>query len=740
MFSLPRQIRVFGSCLWAILVVSTLVIMTPSSGNTEGLPSRDTPAHLTAEQIEYDQNRDLVIASGKVEIMQGDRILLADTLIYNQSTESVSAKGNVMLLEPSGEVLFANSVELTNEMKDGIIKQLRLRMIDNSLMAANDGRKQGPITHMSKAVFSPCKLCEENPENPPLWQIKANQVIHDNEAHDIEYKDAFLEMFGVPVLYTPYFSHPDPWVERRSGLLTPSFGTSNLGFTSKIPYYFDINPQMDATLTPIYTADQGLVMAGEFREQLKNGKIKIEGSITRADRTSNEQVTEKDKIRGHIKANGRFDINRTWRWGFDAYRATDDTYLRLYEFDGEQVLKSRLFGEGFRGRNYASFDSYLFQDLRSDILSDATAQILPVLDYNFMGQPSRWGDYWTLNTNFMNLMRKEGIDSRRFSVEGGWHRNFSNIHGHIFNLTATLRGDIYDVNQPDGSNLDGITGRIFPQLSVHWRFPLKREMGTTHQLIEPIASVVLSPNGGNPNDIPNEDSLGFAFDDSDLFIPNRFVGLDRVEGGKRVDYGVLLGTYGSSGGSTTALIGQSYRLRDDSTFSAPSGLEDHLSDLVGYVSINPSHYLDLLYRFRLNRKSYAPTVSDLAFNAGPDIFRVNTNYLAINSGASGIDTESFEEREEISFGLSSHFHENWTITANATRNLQSDGGMVWMGSTLAYEDECFAILSSYSRSFTRDRDLEPTDTIFVQLAFKYLGGFQTQKSFQQVSPDATEPY
>ena len=576
MFSLPRQVRVFGSCLWAILVVSTLVIMTPSSGNTEGLTSRDTPARLTAEQIEYDQNRGLIIASGKVEIMQGDRILLADTLIYNQSTESVSAEGNVMLLEPSGEVLFANFVKLTNEMKDGIIKQLRIRMKDNSLMAANGGRRQGPITHMSKAVFSPCKICKENPERPPLWQIKANQVIHDNKAHNIEYKDAFLEMFGVPVFYTPYFSHPDPTVKRRSGFLSPSFGSSNnLGFTSKVPYYFVINPQMDATLIPIYTADQGPVLAGEFRERFKNGKFEIAGSITQADRTSNLGIIEKDKIRGHVKAEGHFNINRTWRWGIDAFRTTDDTYLRLYEFDSEQILKSRLYAEGFRGRNYASFDSYLFQDLRSDILSDATTQVLPILDYNFVGQPSRWGDYWTLDANLLNLVRKEGIDSRRFSVKGGWHRNFNNIHGHVFNLSATLRGDIYNVNQADGSNLDETTGRIFPQLSANWRFPLERRTGTTHQLIEPIASVVLAPNGGNPDDIPNEDSLAFEFDDSDLFIPNRFVGLDRVEGGKRVDYGIRLGTYGSKGGNTTAFIGQSYRLRDDSIFQERSGLEDH---------------------------------------------------------------------------------------------------------------------------------------------------------------------
>ncbi len=739
MYPFTSQLKDFRRFLFIGLVAFVLVMALVFPGHTITL-SRDIPVYLTAERIKHDQNRDLIIASGKVEIMQGERVLLADTLTYNQSTNIVSAKGHVTLLEPSGEVLFADYVKLTNEMRDGIIEQLRLRMTDDSRMAANGARKKGPITHMSKAVFSPCKICKENPERPPLWQIKANQVIHDNKAHNIEYKDAFLEMFGVPVFYTPYFSHPDPTVKRRSGFLAPSFGSSNnLGFTSKIPYYFVINPQMDATLIPIYTADQGAVLAGEFRERFKNGKFEIAGSITQADRTSNLGVIETDKIRGHVKAEGRFDINRTWRWGIDAFRTTDDTYLRLYEFDSEQILKSRLYAEGFRGRNYASFNNYLFQDLRSDVLSDATTQILPILDYNFVGQPSRWGDYWTLDANLLNLVRKEGIDSRRFSVKGGWHRNFNNIHGHVFNLSATLRGDIYNISQADGSNLDETTGRIFPQLSANWRFPLERRTGTTRQLIEPIASVVLAPNGGNPDDIPDEDSLAFEFDDSDLFIPNRFVGLDRVEGGKRVDYGIRLGTYGSRGGNTTAFIGQSYRLRDDSTFEERSGLEDHFSDYVGNVHIRPGSHFDVLYRFRLDKDNLSPALSDLSFGAGNPILRVYTNYIDIESGAGSGD---IEERKEVSFGAGSQFHENWKITTNATRDLTSGGGMVWMGGALTYADECFSIISKYYRTYTRDRDLEPTDTIFVQLMFKGLGdqfALQTQETFQESSSDTANP-
>ncbi len=152
MYPFTSQLKDFRRFLFIGLVAFVLVMALVFPGHTITL-SRDIPVYLTAEQIKHDQNRDLIIASGKVEIMQGERVLLADTLTYNQSTNIVSAKGHVTLLEPSGEVLFADYVKLTNEMRDGIIEQLRLRMTDDSRMAANGARKKGPITHYEQGRF-----------------------------------------------------------------------------------------------------------------------------------------------------------------------------------------------------------------------------------------------------------------------------------------------------------------------------------------------------------------------------------------------------------------------------------------------------------------------------------------------------------------------------------------------------------------------------------------------------------
>jgi len=178
-------------------------------------------------------------------------------------------------------------------------------------------------------------------------------------------------------------------------------------------------------------------------------------------------------------------------------------------------------------------------------------------------------------------------------------------------------------------------------------------------------------------------------------------------------------------------------LRDDSTFGERSGLKDHFSDFVGNVQIRPGSYFDALYRFRLNKEKFDPVMNDLSLGAGPPILRANINYLEIDSG---VTSDNIGARKEASFGVNSQFHKNWKINANATRNLASNGGMVWIGSGLTYEDECFSIISNYSRSFTRDRDIEPTDAVYIQLIFKNLGTVQTQKTFQKFSSDTVNPF
>ena len=270
----------------AVLLIAFLLSIAARDAAAQQAGNGKSPIVLQADELVHDKNSGIVIASGNVQAAQGARVLLADRITYNERTDRVTATGNVTLLEPSGEVIFADHMELEDQMKSGVIRNIRIILSDDSRFAANGAvRSGGNRTEMSKAVFSPCPLCAEHPGKSPLWQIKAAKVVHDQRRQQITYTDAFFELFGAPIAYTPYFSHPDPTVKRRSGFLTPSFGGSSLlGTTIQIPYFFNLAPNRDATFSPIFTSGEGVVLTGEYRQRIESGKFSLSGSVTRPEK------------------------------------------------------------------------------------------------------------------------------------------------------------------------------------------------------------------------------------------------------------------------------------------------------------------------------------------------------------------------------------------------------------------------------------------------------------------------
>jgi LPS-assembly protein len=685
---------------------------------------RTAPVLFRADSVQHDRDLGTVVATGNVEITQSERTLLADSVTYNQRTDRMSAAGNVSLLEPTGEVVFADFMELSGDLKDGVAEAIRIRMVDDALFAAASGtRTGGTRTEMHKAVYSPCALCEDKPDRAPVWQVKAYRVVHDQNTKNIEYQDAFLELFGVPVVYTPYLSHPDPTVERRSGFLMPAYGSSSeLGPFVRVPYYHSFSPTEDLTFSPTLTWNEGPVLAGEYRNRFNSGLFGGRGSITYASKDDNEKG-----LRGHLDANLRYDINDTWRAGFLPSIASDDTYLRRYGLSSLETLTSRVFAEGFRGRNYAAANAYYFQGLRAGDDPGATPIIFPLLDYNFVGQPGWAGSRLSVDANLMGLTRTDGTDSRRLSFKPGWELPFTTSNGQLLRVHASVQADGYLVDQvadptAPGVAQSGATGRVFPQAGADWRYPFVRSGETASQIVEPIVGFVVAPNGGNPDLIPNEDSLDFELDDTNIFKPSRFAGLDRVEGGQRVYYGVNAGVYERGGASATMFLGQSLRSREDATFPEGSGLRDELSDIVGRVRLAPARYLNLLYRFRLDKDGLEPRRNEVTTTIGPRALRLGATYTFIDHA----DDSEFPDREEVSVSLASQLTQRWLAAVGTRRDLAENGGTLNHSARIAYADDCFGIQADYVRTFTQDRDVRPSETILFRVILKTLGAIHTR--------------
>lgn len=686
-------------------------------------PDRTTPVLFRADRVQHDRELGVIVATGNVEINQGDRTLLADSVTYNQRADRVTASGNVSMLEPSGEVLFAEYVELSGDLKNGTMSAIRIRMIDDALIAAASGtRTDGVRTELRKVVYSPCQLCEEDPERAPMWQLKAYRVVHDQTAHDIEYEDAFLEFLGVPVAYTPYLSHPDPTVKRRSGILPPVYGSnSELGLLIRTPYYQVISPHEDVTIIPTFTGNEGMVFGGEYRNRFVGGLFEGEGSVTRASAPAGDA-----DVRGHLDAKLRYDIDDTWRTGLLPSFASDDTYLRRYGYNSPETLTSRAFVEGFRGRNFAAANAYYFQGLRADDTSGQSPIIHPLADYNFVGEPGWAGSRWSFDANILALTRTEGTDTRRISFKTGWELPYTSSIGEVYRVHAGLQTDGYWVseaavaNQP-GATQDGTTGRAFPQFGVDWRYPFVRSGESSSQFIEPVLGFVVAPNVGQDDLIPNEDSRDFELDDTNIFALSRFTGLDRVEGGQRAYYGLNVGHYGAGAQSASAFLGQSIRRRRDSTFGSGSGLDDTLSDIVGRVRISPASFLNLLYRFRVDKDGLEPRRNEVTGFIGPRALQLTTTYTFIDR-----NTESqFDAREQISTSLQARFSEGWSALASTVRDIEQDRTLNYRFRA-TYADDCIGFQAEFLRTFTEDRDVKPSDTVLFRVVLRTLGAVETR--------------
>jgi len=676
---------------------------------------QDEPATFAADEMTHDKELGVITARGHVEVNHGGRTLMADTISYDQTHDIIRASGNVTLHHVTGDVMFADMMEISGDLKNGVIEDFRAVMADRSRFAASSARLENDETlTMERGAYSPCQPCQDDPTRPLLWQVKAVRVIHDRVGKTVEYQDAWLELAGVPVFYTPYMSHPDPTVKRKSGFLPPSFGGSNtLGASLRTPYFYVIDDYSDVTVTPLFTTQENAGLGVNYRERFTKGEV---------DATTSVAYDGGQNLLGHIDAKTRFDIDRTWRWGADAQRATTDTYMRRYGYPSSNNLTSRGFVEGFRGRNYAAANVMLFQDLTASGNSDNTPLVMPLVDYNYQGEADRYGAYNTMDINLVSLSRSTGASDDRISVHSAWNLPYIAPKGDIYKLSASMGLDFFhskNLTAPAvrGGAYNGAALRATPELALDWRWPLARRSGTVNEVFEPIAQAIVSPYGGNSWKMANEDSQEIDLNDTNLFSANRFTGFDRVESGPRTNYGFKWGVYGDGGGSTSVLVGQSYRVHTDDTFAIGSGLENNFSDYVGRVQVSPGEYLKLLYRTRLDKDTLDFRRNEFGTLGKLGWFNYSLNHVFFDRQ----NGSEFSGRKEVSYSFGAKLTDVWSTQFSGLRDLSQNGGQRSMQLGVVYEDECLRFDTNMSRSFYLDRELKPNDTILFRLVFKTLG-------------------
>lgn len=688
----------------------------------------NSPVHFEAVELTHDDKNQTVTALGQVEFMQGEKILRADKIVYNLATDTVAASGNVSLMDETGDVHFAEYLELTRSMKDGYIKNLLSLLTDGSRFTATDGkREQGVKTTLNNASYTPCKVCEENPK--PLWQLRAKKVIHDEKNKSIKYEDARLELAGVPLFYSPLFSHADPSVKRKSGVMRPKYGWgSDVGGYVEGSYYFgDIAPNIDATLAVRPTTKKGTLVQGEWRQRFEKGRIQINASGAQSDRKEEDGRIEENRKRGHIFANGQMDLSDTWRTGFAVENVSDKNYLRLYDITSEQVLKNRLYAERFSGRDYTSISAQSFRDLRLGLRPDQS-DIFPELSHRMIGDPKGLlGGRWEAGISSLMLHRggEDAQDVRRASLDAGWERRIISDMGLNTRLRTSARADHYDVrdNAAIAPGLEDETQatRGSALASVVTSYPLQKRLEKASWVVEPIAGAVAATKQDETDlDIPNEDSLDIQIDAANLFDDNRFTGVDRQEDGLRASYGVKTGLYGDDGKYGKVFFGQSMRFDDHGTYPQGSGLEDKNSSYVGQVGVGLAEKVQLDYRFQLNNENLSPERHEFRARTHHGPLQTSARYFYVN----GVNGTGFStSREQFELGGRWQFNQNWNTYGNGIMDLGDEPGLRRATLGFGYGDECFSMAVEGVRNLTLDAAGESETVLLFRIGFKNLGEF-----------------
>ncbi len=583
---------------------------------------------VQADEIRYDNANDLVSAVGNVQIYYNGATVEADKVIYDQRTKRLHAEGNARLTEPDGKVTYGQQLDLSENFRDGFIDSLRLETVDETRLAAARAERTGAnYTVFSSGVYTACEPCKDNPLKPPLWQVKAVRIVHDQANQMMYFEDAKIEFFGVPLAYFPYFSAPDPSVKRKSGFLMPVITTSSAyGLGIETPYYFALAPNYDLTVSPRITTKQGPLLRTEYRQRFEDGNVTFRASGI-------DQLDEKYFVhdngvltpgfrdwRGAVEGQGKFALSPNWTWGFDGVLVSDQTYFQDYKIGQLQQTStdpqlnaltegvSQLYLTGRGDRSYFDMHTIKYYGYSESDVQSTLPVILPVIDYAYTFDQPIFGGELGFKTNFTSLSRQtasydaislNAVNNNwcainadpaqktsancllrgfpgtysRLSAETTWKSQYIDPLGQMWTPFASLRADAAAVsvqNQIGVANYltpgDTDVGRLMPTVGVEYRYPFIAVESWGTETVTPIGQLIVRPSESNIGKLPNEDSQSLVFDDTNLFKVDKYAGWDRVEGGGRANVGVEATTQFNRGGYVDAMFGQSYQLFGTNSF------------------------------------------------------------------------------------------------------------------------------------------------------------------------------
>jgi len=695
--------------------------------------------YLESDLLIQDDANKQVTAEGDVEVRYRGRTLRAQKLVYETASGLITARDKVVIIDPTGAVTFADEIVLDEEMRAGVARGFSARLEGNVKIAASTAiRRSDTVNELNQAIYTPCELCAEDKTKAPTWSIRAEKVIQDRDKRVIYYRNAVIEMFGVPIFYSPVFWHADPSAGRASGLLAPKILLSDRrGLSYEQPYAWIISPSQDLVISPQINTKVNPFVNFQWRKRFWSGEINARFGYTYEQDLEGDGDRFGDRTsRSYILADGAFQIDENWKWGFAAERTSDDLLFDKYDIGNvyeqrgllpsdDKRLTTQLYAVRQDDRSYFSVAALSIQGLRPDDVDRTFPLIAPLIEARWEPEGPVLGGRLRFQGSAVALTREQsqyvttepGEDSRRASALLDWRSNVTLANGLRLSPFAQARADVYsldDIAGAVGADESDSLARAVGVAGVDISYPLWRRDGDRTLVLEPLLQIALSPDSDPDPRIPNEDSVVLEFDETNLLRANKFPGFDLYEGGQRVNIGGRATVMYDDGRSASILLGRSFRAEEDPQFPSRSGLQDTSSDWIVAAEAKPFKGVSFFSRARFSDENGDVRRIEAGIDVETERASGFIRYLRDNQDITGV------QREDIDFAGDVMISGNWGVTFAGVRDVEND---VWRRQEFGalYRDDCLDIAVVWVHEETYNRQLGPSDSVILRLTLATLG-------------------
>ena len=583
---------------------ATSIKLKPSSVLAEKLPIDEANKPVTFISGDSVTGRpDLeTVLTGNAELRRGSKALKADRIEFYQPDDILNARGNVRV-SIDGNQYRGPELKVQLDTFEGYFLQPSYRFLSNG--GNGTARRIDFINDKSlvarDASFTTCERADEKTWEP-AWVMTGTSFKFDQELETGEASGAVLRFKNVPILAFPTISFPLS-EKRKSGLLPPTFNLdSTSGVMVEQPYYFNLAPNRDATLTPIVMSKRGVGLGGEYRylESNYSGRLRASYLLNDTQRGIDRwsySLQQTGRIVTGVPQIGNIGLN------LNLNRVSDDNYWRDFPRTNGTLTQRLLASDASASWSQGYFSSSV-RALKWQTLQDPLAPIVPPYNrlpqitaaYTRVNAPVAGlkGFDWSLASDFTRFSSDRRLTlqpnsdravalaqiSRQWITPGWYVTPKMQLHATSYKFDAPL------------ANGATTASRVVPTFSLDSGLQYERKASyfgrDFTQTLEPRAFYVRTPFR-DQSLLPNYDSSESDFNFATIFTENSFVGNDRISDANLLTLGVTSRLLRSDTGGEAVRVGIAQRLRfSDQKVTLPGGLPvtDRISDVLFGTSIN----------------------------------------------------------------------------------------------------------------------------------------------------------